>query len=365
MLFRSLGGENNLNVGINTISTGMISLGISGFISCILIGFYLNRKRIPFHQKPPIVAGFSAATLFLVVISGYITPQLYVPWIFVLGFVFGASTCIMYSFIFDLIPQQYRGLNAGILTGIIYLIGASSMEEWTFWNFRRDIIIWLGLTLIIQIIYIIFNTFDEEQIAKIQDQPPKYTFDLKLVCVLLFLILFIDSFGFLRIVGNPEILAATWQGTQGFRFYIGMIHFTTAILIGVYYNKLKPLNVAMISVILFILADGMLALIEFNPTIKYILPILYASAVSIYTLVFLSLLADISTKENYYKVIGIGMAVFGWFSSYLATAISLSLIGADITNPVVSFRTHLGIASLIAIITLGFIIWMKKATQSK
>ena len=359
---------------VTPILTGAsTALALCGLFGCFFAGFILNKYPISFNKKQIINAVLMGIILFFIYISNFISPNLLYLWVILFATCFGAFTCIVYTFLFDILPKKNRGLVTGFSVAMIYFIGASSSDVWTFHQFRSDALILLSISFIIMVVFLMFRVFQESYIQQIHEEGKKYNIGLKTVLIMLSLVLFIDSFGFLRITSEGvlenatiTILSVTWQNPSNiFRLYIGIAHVASAIVVSILYNKIKPFKVICISLILFVIADVLIGISTFERigsisttegfmSIQYIFPPIYASAVSIYTLVFLTLLADISDEKTIYRNVSIGMGLIGWFSSFIATGLSLFLAAT------IPFYVHLLAASVIAIIALVIVLILKK-----
>ncbi|MHA1785422.1 MAG: hypothetical protein ACTSVY_07845 [Candidatus Helarchaeota archaeon] len=350
-----------LNLPELFIIISMFTLGASACTACIIMGRVLDKFQVNFDQKKVIFLLMSMFNTLFVFLTYFITDFLgYIIWIISLGLVLGTLAAIAYSFLFYLIPQKQRGIFAAILAGIMYLVSASSMEPWTFESFRyQNLIIWPA-NIVFVVFFLLFDVFDSEKIEENLKLEKKYDIDLSMFIMIFSFILFLDSFGFLRIIEDPTIVALTWQSTADFRLYIGIVHFCSALIIGFFYERLKPLNTILISLSLFVISDLMIGLFAFSQLVRYLYPLFYASAVSIYTFLLMSLLADISDENSLNKNITLGFGILGWFVTYTATSTSLFL---NYIN--VSFNVHLIIAGIIAIPAIIIVLIYKKKNQGK
>ena len=330
-------------------------LGLSACISCITTGLLMDKFKVSFNQKKILFIFISISNFLLIFLTYLVSNQIgYFLWVISFGIDLGILSGISFSFLFYLIPQKKRGIVAAILGGTMYFIGASMPGDWSFEIFRNQNIMMLPVMAIVLGFFLIFDVFDTDKIEKNINLKPKYQYNFKTILIVLFLILFIDSFGFLRILGNPIIVANTWQSTNIFRIYIGILHLSSALIIGFFYEKLKFFYTSLISLILFVIADFIIGYFLFSEVIQYIFPCFYASAVSVYTIILMSIFADISTLDNINRNMSIGFGILGLFCTYLATSISLYL--DYISFP---FNIHLLIASSIALISIFAVIFIK------
>lgn len=344
-----------LNLSEETVIIALFLLGITACVSCICIGFVLEKHPIMFNEKKICFIVLTWLNTLLIYITYFITDQLgYLLWVIIIGVYFGALSGIAYSLIFYLIPRNRRGGVAAILGGVMYFISASYPGDWSFEMFRdQSILIW---PLIFGILgfFILFDVFDNGKIEINQNLEPNFQINAKPIIIILILILFLDSFGFLRIIETQEISSQMWLSNQSFKIYIGIIHLVSAIIIGVFYKKIGPFNTLILSLFLFVIADFVIALIPFSETIRIIFPLLYASAVSVYTLILMSIFADISTKETINRNTSIGFGLIGWFSAYTGTGLCYYFIYLNIP-----FSFHLIISGGIALTSIFIVLHFK------
>ncbi|MHA1311935.1 MAG: MFS transporter [Candidatus Helarchaeota archaeon] len=330
-------------------------MGLSALLSCIFIGWILDKLEIKFNSRKILFIGLSVINILLIYLTDFVYNEItYSIWVICYGINLGVSAGISYPFIFYLIPQKKRGFVAGLLVGAMYLIGASSPENWSFTTFKSESLIFIPFSIIFFLFYLIFDVFDLEKIKKNADLGPKFQINIKLIILIMSFILFADSFGFLRVINTPMIFSQTWQSTIYFRIYIGVVHFISALIIGYFYDKLKFINMALISATLIFVSDFIMGYFLFNEVIRYLYPLLYASGISTYTVILMAMISDISSEETINKNIGIGFGFLGWFCTYFATSSSFYLMFINFP-----FNIHLIITSFIAIIPILIGIFIK------
>ncbi len=144
----------------------------------------------------------------------------------------------------------------------------------------------------------------------------------------MFGIFFIDSLGFLRIIDTPILVDATWQAASlAPRLTIGVVHVVAAMVAGILYTNLSRQH-------LFFWIFGIFALIHLSYTFRVWLlpettaaslgvPALYATAVSLYTVVNFAIWADLATAETISTRTATGVALSGWAATFLSTALAI------------------------------------------
>ena len=142
----------------------------------------------------------------------------------------------------------------------------------------------------------------------------------------MFGIYFVDSLGFLRLLKTPLYMQSAWQSPDfDVRLFIAGAHVVGALVAGVLYSSLhqRPL---------FLWIFGIFALTHLQYSFHIRLesanavlsmPMLYALAVSLYTVVNFAIWADISTPDTISLNSALGVALSGWTATFLSTALAL------------------------------------------
>ncbi len=167
-----------------------------------------------------------------------------------------------------------------------------------------------------------FVRYDEHGAARISGR-------VIALILLMFGIYFIDSLGFLRLADTPVLFEAAWQSPNiNNRLVIGVVHVIAALVGGILYAALDEKQ-------LFLWIFGIFALVHFMYTFMLRTqlgspetlsePMLYALAVSLYTVVNFAIWADISVPRTISRNAAIGVALSGWAATFLSTALALQL----------------------------------------
>jgi hypothetical protein len=157
--------------------------------------------------------------------------------------------------------------------------------------------------------------------------------------VLMFGVFFVDSLGFLRLLETPVYMANAWHAAElGPRLAIASTHVLAALIGGVLYASLGERH-------LLAWVFGLFALVHLMYGIDARMggggaalatPLLYAVAVSLYTVVTFALWADLSTPDDVTVHAALGVATSAWTATFLSTALALRWEAAG-----VSLREHL------------------------
>ncbi|MFN2167074.1 MAG: hypothetical protein ACK2U9_12535, partial [Anaerolineae bacterium] len=145
--------------------------------------------------------------------------------------------------------------------------------------------------------------------------------------VVMFAIYFIDSLGFLRLLNAPVYMNTAWQSPDpSIRLFIGGVHVAAALIAGILYANLDVRA-------LFLWIFGIFALVHLmygfhnrlvpGMTAPLTMPMLYATAVSMYTVVNFAIWADISTPSTVALRTAVGVALSGWTATFLSTSLAI------------------------------------------
>lgn len=145
----------------------------------------------------------------------------------------------------------------------------------------------------------------------------------------MFGIFFIDSLGFLRLIDTPELMAGSWRSTEmAPRATIGVVHLIAALIGGVLYRAFPARHLCFWVFGIFALVHFSYGLIDVVPgaaTGALGVPILYAVAVSLYTVVNFAVWADLSTPRSVPVNAALGVALSGWTATFLSTAVAIEM----------------------------------------
>jgi len=290
----------------------------------------------------------------------------YLTWVLFLGVVSGLGTAISYALVFLLLPPKHRGITGGVITALAFGITAISLPDtWTLDAFLHDSMLPNLITYasyVMMLIFILGRPVSQAVVDQNVGDKPYRDYNFRNIFIVLTLVLFVDSFGFIRIVmGTDDFVAITWHGDFSMLAYIGIVHVISALVFGHIYDRKNPLFMMQISLILFFIADLLFVLFYGIPHLQMLLAyafvLFYASAVSIYTIVYITLIADLVTKETMGKRYGVYTAVVGWIASFISTGVSLALFN------LVSTRVHIILAGALSLVTLALLKILFKDTS--
>jgi hypothetical protein len=148
-----------------------------------------------------------------------------------------------------------------------------------------------------------------------------------IMIILMFGIYFVDSLGFLRLLATPVYMDSAWQSPQlATRLFIGVTHVMAALIAGVLYTALNERGLLFWIFGIFAMTHLMYTLngrMDSNLAPPLAMPMLYAMAVSLYTVVNFAIWADVSTPETISINTSYGVALSGWTATFLSTALAI------------------------------------------
>jgi MFS family permease len=259
-----------------------------------------------------------------------------------------------------------RGYAAALITALAYFIAATFSSSWRIEAFRAQVLLIMipGALAVLALSVIPFPflatlarqherpAFFQGRYVRRDPETGGYRLRRSILglIVLMFGIYFVDSLGFLRLLDTPVYMNTAWQSPDvRIRAFIGATHVVTALIAGVLYSKMGERQ-------LFLWIFGIFALTHFmyvfglrfpvgGNTGTLVEPMLYATAVSLYTVVNFAIWADISTPDTVSLNTALGVALSGWTATFISTALALQWQEQGI-----SLLDHLNLVDALAII---------------
>jgi hypothetical protein len=335
-------------------------MGIMALISCFLAvisGIFLNKMEINIYNRLCLVILCGGVAAGITIVGNLIsTPLQFEIWIILFSIILGITLPIPFTFVYYLIPKNHRGIVAGIITALAYFLGNLTWTSWTFSAFLMESGM-IGIPAILLMGWGFLNksklnTLDffhtTKSIQKLYEGR-FHDYNFKFFVIVMFGIFFIDSFGFLRIIGESTIFYVTWYGDLGTRFGFAIAHLSAALLMGYLYQKKGPKIVSLATLLGFVIVDSLWALYPSNG-LMIVTSWMYCAVVSFYTINTIALWADISEEKNVSSRTAIGIGVCLWLASFMSTAITSQLF--VLLPGVTGFQTHLAITVIIAMSSL-------------
>ena len=166
---------------------------------------------------------------------------------------------------------------------------------------------------------------------------------------LLFAVFFVDSLGFMRLVESPYVTAA-WQSFDLLdRGTLIGAHVAGALVGGIFYStfdeRFPPWIFGIFALVAMIyVLDVRIG--AFSQAL--VMAVLYAVAVSLYTVITFALWPDLSTPSTITRNVAIGVAVSGWTATFVSTAVALAWRSSGM-----DFERHLSTVAAVSLLILA------------
>lgn len=282
----------------------------------------------------------------------------FLVWLSASAAALGLGVPAIFSMAVDLIPVNRRGVIAGLVTALAYFAAETFSNSWTFEAFRAQaLILTAGGTLLAGVLAFTRHPWLEQLAC--QHRLPAFgrgrftrqlsgsNFHMLALIVAMFAVYFIDSLGFMRLLKAPVYMQSAWQSPDlNVRLFIAGVHVAGALAAGILYGALSERH-------LFLWVFGIFALahLQYSFDIRMgtglgaalSMPMLYALAVSLYTVLNFTLWADLSTPDTICMRSALGVALSGWTATFLSTALAIHLQGSG-----VSLEQHIQIVDALA-----------------
>jgi MFS family permease len=364
-------GERILRLSRQRVAMDMAFLAVLTSLTAVGVGWWANKRR----WGTNLILRLRMA--FFVVLSQTILTfaafQIeseggFILWLVICSITLGVGVPVTFSMTVDLVPRNWRGSAAALITSVAYLAANLVPSSWQvkdlalplFWIMPAGLAA-LGAVAFLQIPFI--STFahrhqnpDYALGRYVNPTPNRQWVSRKLIgfILLMFVVFFVDSLGFLRMLETPLFMLSAWQSpVMGVRLTIGVVHVIGALAAGVLYDVLDVKS-------LFYWIFGIFSLVHLlytfslrfsGSSLPLSMPVLYALAVSIYTVVNFALWADVSTPATSGLNTALGVAFSGWFATFISTALAVFWEARELP-----LDRHLNIVDAIAMLTLVVLI---------
>jgi MFS family permease len=351
----------------------MAYLALITSLTALLVGYGMKRLGWTRKLRSKLKMAFIvvlAQTLLTAVAPLLRSQGAFLGWIVLASISLGIGVPATFSMTVDLVPVRWRGMVAAAITALAYFPAAVLSSNWTIEQFQ-SILVWVMLAGTLGLGVLAFIKFEYIERLALQHRSknfwrgrfirldsngrPHIRGSLMLLILLMFGIFFIDSLGFLRLAHSPFFFESAWQSPEiGPRLAIGVTHAIAALVAGLLYSALNEKE-------LFLWIFGIFALVQLMYTLSagrmqvgeppLAMPVMYAVAVSLYTVLNFAIWADISTPETISRNSALGVALSGWTATFLSTALALQMRLNGVT-----LQTHLRIVDSLAMLFFLFVI---------
>lgn len=330
----------------------------------------LSPQSEMFYLKLKLAAGvILTQTLLTAMALGVHTQAAFLAWIAASSIALGAGVPATFGLAVDLVPRRARGYVAATITALAYLAANVLPADWRVETFVAQLR-WLmpagavGISLlafspelrwarqrhlprpgkfaapIFTLVTGLGTLLDSLSIQHIQPEFGRGRFirtqgagaarpsrRLLLLILLMFGVYFVDSLGFLRMTATPILMLNAWRSPDlEPRLFIGLVHVVAALVAGVLYTAVGERA-------LFLWVFGIFAEVHLMYTFGLSLwpgkppalgaPMLYAVAVSLYSVVNFAIWADLSTPQTIGRNTALGVALSAWTATFISTALAV------------------------------------------
>jgi MFS family permease len=333
-------GTRLLGLSATEVARNMALLALLTCVIGLTFGCWMNRQGWGwlFRRKLQLSFGVIVLQFALTLISAWVKSEaVFVLWIGGVSLALGLGVPSMFSLTTDLVPVRWRGWAAALITALAYFAAAAFSAEWRFENFRQTSIFLLLVGLpVIGLLAFLRHPWLEA--LAVQHLRPEFAIgrfrrggvsrrQFLGFIITMFGIYFVDSLGFLRLLKTPFYMESAWQSPDlDIRLFIAATHVIGAIAAGALYTalRLRPL---------FLWVFGIFALthLQYSFHIRVeaasgvlSMPMLYALAVSLYTVLNFAIWADLSTPESIPFNATLGVSLSGWAATFLSTGLAIA-----------------------------------------
>lgn len=337
-------------------------LSVLALLTCLIslaVGGLMNRRGWGKDFRLKLRAAFGVVMVQLVLtflVLQLRSQQGMLIWLVATSCALGVGVPVTFSMTVDLIPRGMRGYAAALITGLAYLGANLIPGSWSIEEFTTPLLYFLPLgALGLGVIAFVPLPFVSRLAAQHREEAfrrgryaGRSQTRLVLLILLMFGVFFTDSLGFLRLLEMPRFMDSAWQSPSlDVRLLIGLVHFAAALIGGVLYRALDVREMFYWIFGIFALTHLLytLSLRMGSGSVVLTMPILYAVAVSLYTVVNFALWADLSTPETIGFNAALGVSLSGWTATFLSTALAIWMEHSGIT-----LERHLNVTDAIAML---------------
>jgi hypothetical protein len=373
-------GRRRLGLSDAAVARDMAVLALCTCGFALAFGWWIQRHGIGRQLRRKLQISFGVVltqSLLTAVISIVNTEAAFIAWLVLVSGALGIGVPVMFSMTTDLVAVRQRGLAAALVTALAYFAAETLSDSWTFEFFRSRLLWVLGFGCV-GMGLLAFGRHPWLEILGQQHQKSEYAQGrfvrrqgaegfrpsrrMTGLIVVMFGIYFVDSLGFLRLLKVPGFMQVTWQSPLfADRLFIAGVHVVGALIAGILYDALSEHQ-------LFFWIFGLFALTHLQYSlhiratgdtgVTLALPMLYALAVSLYTVVNFAIWADLSTPDTISFNAALGVALSAWTATFLSTGLAIYWEGAGM-----SLVRHIQIVDSLAMVlflVMGVLAFFRK-----
>ena len=359
----------------------MAGLALGTSLIALAVGLTMTRRGWSENFLLKLRAAFGVAlvqTILTVAATSVQSEWQFAAWIASASLALGVGVPVMFSLTVDFVPRAHRGLAAAAITALAYLGANTIPTDWTIDALQAQLVwflpvgaIGLGLLAFAPLPWTRAwaQQHEEAEFARGRfvrtDDQGHARMNRRLIGFIaaMFAVFFIDSLGFLRIIDTPAYVESAWQSIElGPRLFIGLVHVGAALIAGVLYAAFRTRTLLLWIFGLFALVHLMYTFpVRFQAGVSSSLaePMIYAIAVSFYTVLNFALWVDLSTPKTIARNAAFGVALSGWTATFLSTGLAMQWRTSGM-----ALEQHLRIVDALAVafflIMLALALWPRE-----
>ena len=336
-------GERVLGLTREKVAYEMALLALLTTLTALGFGWLVNKRSWGFDLILRLRIAFlviliqTALTFAIPLIQ---SEAAYVVWLLACSLALGVGVPVTFSLTIDLVSRRWRGETAALITALAYLAANLVPASWRVEDLAYPLY-WVMPPGLLGLAALAFIPWPWMARLAVQHKSSEHYYGRYFsrsidgkksprriygFIALMFVVFFIDSLGFLRLLETPRFMIGAWQSPYlQDRLVIAVVHVLGALVGGVLYDALDVRA-------LFYWIFGIFALVHLmysfslrfeSASAPLSMPVLYALAVSLYTVVNFALWADLSTPKNIGLNAAMGVAFSGWTATFLSTALAI------------------------------------------
>lgn len=325
-------------VGLTEPQAALAMAGLA-LVTCLgAIGAGLRLRSAGFRTKLRLTALVVAAqTLLTALVPAIDGPATFWPWLVLAAVTLGLGVPASFGMATDLVPVHWRGMTAAAITALAYGGAIAVLGEWDARVLAERLLplmvlgtiglaaLTVGLGPLGQLVDRLSTHAARPDYGRGRFSGPGADRRLVIAAGLLFIVFFVDSLGFMRLVESPFV-TSSWQSSELLdRGTLIGAHAVGALVGGILYSTfderfLWPWIFGIFGLVaMTYVLDVRLG--AFSQALA--MPILYAVAVSLYTVITFALWPDLSTPDTITRNVAVGVAISGWAATFASTALAL------------------------------------------
>ncbi len=298
-------------------------------------------------------------TAFVPAIDG---PGAFWPWLLLAAVILGVGVPATFGLATDLVPVRWRGLTAAAISALAYGGAIAFLGEWDARVLAERLLPLMALGTV----GLAALALEPGPLRQVTDRlsgqaalagfgrgrfaGPGAERRLLVAAGLLFAVFFVDSLGFVRLIESPFV-TTSWQSSELLdRGTLIGAHVVGALVGGILYSTfderfLWPWIFGIFGLVAMIyVLDVRLGM--FSQALA--MPVLYAVAVSLYTVIAFALWPDLSTPDTVTRNVAVGVAISGWAATFASTALALVWRSSGM-----DFDRHLSLVAAVSLLAIA------------